>query len=227
MGRLRMLVVMLALALVGGIVPVRAQEQGVSLPPLVIPKSMRNQGVWTLNGRPVRVFQTRFESADRRHAVVHELADVTVFGQQLVAGRRRENIRYDGFRYMRVDNEATWTKTPLRNYQPGQDIFSSLGSYAITKEVEGVLTRLGPATFAGTPLTHYQFWVSDPDVNMEAGGQETEDYWISSDGRIHYTAYSVLPRVLGLDGMDNFEFVNWYDFDAPIVVAPPPASLVK
>ncbi|MDQ5854131.1 MAG: hypothetical protein M3380_19090, partial [Chloroflexota bacterium] len=102
MGRLRMLVLMVALALVGGsAVPVHAQEQGVSLPPLVIPKSMRNQGVWTVNGQPVRVFQTRFESADRYHGVTHELADVTVFGQQLVAGRMREIIRYDGFRYMR------------------------------------------------------------------------------------------------------------------------------
>lgn len=208
--------------------PLHAQEQGVSLPPLYSPKSWRNEGVRTLNGQPVLVFQSEAESADRYHAVRHDLATVTAAGQALVAGRVQEIVVYDGYRYVRLNNETTWTKTAIPNYKPGRtlnEVFTNI--FAVTGEHKGILSRLGPASVAGTPVTHYQYWITDRDFNVSEGGQEVEDYWLSSDGKMLMLGWSIHGSMLNLPDMEFSNYERRYDFDTPIVVGPPPADRIR
>src|SRR5690349_16268335 len=142
MRRLMIIFLMVALALTSvSAVPLHAQEQGVTLPQLVVPKSQRIQTLWTVNGQPVRVTHTDFESSDRAYTVVHELATVSALGQELVAGRVREFVTYDGVRYTRTD-ATTWTKTAIPNYHPGRSLIDVAGLLTLSGEAAGGLSRL-------------------------------------------------------------------------------------
>lgn len=201
-------------------VSLHAQERNVALPPLVAAKSQRIQTLWILNGQPVRVTRTDFESSDRAYTVVHELATVSVLGQDLVAGRVREFVTYDGARYTRMD-ATSWKKTTIPNYKPGRSLIEVAGLLTLSGEAAGVLSRLDPMTLGNTPVAHYQYWVTDPAWNTREGGQATEDLFVSGDNHLLGFGYNI-------HGDKEFSLlVMASDFDAPIVVGMPPADQIK
>ncbi len=209
--------------IVGGIVPVRAQEQGVKLPALAPFKTVRDTFIQTFNGRPLQVCQSEWESWNRVHGACRDLVTATTRDQELIAGILVEFVFYDGVHYQRVNDEVTWTASHDERYDPDlalTDMFFKV-NYA------AVLTRIGPANIGNIPTTQYQYWSLDKTFNEKVGGQAVYDLFLSAENYVISDVFSARGNIPGLGDGTLAQTWIYSDFDAPIVIAPPAAGQVR
>jgi hypothetical protein len=211
------------LALLAGPAPSQAQERVSELPALAPLRSARDQYVMAFNGRPLQVCQTAWESWNRAHGVCHDLVNLTLEDRQLVAGLVEEFIVYDGVRYTRLNDEATWRSEPDEAFDPDR----TLGDTLATPGYAAALTRIGPARVGAVATTHYQFWALDEELNERSGGQAVYDLFITAGGDVAQAQYSARGRIAGLGEGELADIWVYSEHNRPIAVAPPPAELIR
>lgn len=214
----------LLLALIGGgSMPVRAQEQGARLPALAPFRTMRDTFVQTFNGRPLQVCQSEWESWNRVHGACRDLVTATTREQELIAGMLVEFVFYDGTHYQRVNDEATWTASRDERYDP--DL--ALADAFFKVNYDAALTRIGAVDVGNIPTTQYQYWSLDKTLNKQVGGQAVYDLFLSAENRVISDVFSARGNIPGLGDGALAQTWVYADYDAPIVVAPPPAEQVR
>jgi hypothetical protein len=224
MRRLNIALTTLLLSLiVGGIVPVRAQEQGVELPALAPFKTVRDTFIQTFNGRPLQVCQSEWESWNRVHGACRDLVTATTRDQELIAGILVEFVFYDGVHYQRVNDEVTWTANRDERYDP--DL--ALADAFFKVNYAAVLTRIGPANIGNIPTIQYQYWSLDKSFNEKVGGQAVYDLFLSAENYVISDVFSARGNIPGLGNGTMAQTWIYSDFDAPIVIAPPAAGQVR
>lgn len=211
------------LVLLVGITPVQAREHSGTLPQLAPFTTMRDAFVQTFNVRPLQVCQSEWESWNRVHGVCQDLVTATTRDQELIAGMVVEFVFYDGVHFQRVNGEPTWMASRDEQYDP--DLTFEEAFFKIN--YDATLTEIGPAEVGNMPATQYQFWSRDEALNKQVGGQAVYDLFLSRENRVLSDVFSARGSIPGLgDGMLAQTWV-YSDFDAPIVVAPPPFEQVR
>jgi hypothetical protein len=184
---------------------------------------MRDTFVQTFNGRPLQVCQSEWESWNRVHGACQDLVSVTTNDQEFIAGMTVEFVFYDGVHFQRVNDETTWMASRDEQYDP--DLTFEEAFFKINYDAK--LTRIGPAEVGGIPATQYQFWSLDEALNEEVGGQAIYDLFLSNENRVLSDVFSARGSIAGLGDGTLAQTWVYSDFNAPIVVAPPPFEQVR
>lgn len=219
------LTVLIALGFASFATAARAQE--TALPALAELNSVRADYVSTFNGEPGVVCQEEWSSGSRYHSTCLDLvsAQYPEINVDLVAGRVREYVYYDGIFYSRVGDERTWEAQTDPSYDASITLNQRLFSGYLFPG-NAAVTTIGRTTVGILPATQYQFWSLDPDLNKASGGQFVYDVFISDQGFVlkdQSSSRGSFPMGEGeLAGI-----VTYKDFNSPIVVAPPPAESVR
>jgi hypothetical protein len=221
------LLVMVGAALAAGIMPVAAQER-VTEPPTLAP--IQSYHIWTyltFNDMPMGVCRGDVEGANRSHAVCRDLFTLAEGPipevPPLIAGQTFEAITYDGTFYGRLNEETTWTATPIEGYDPNLTLIQC----CFTFYPPAIITRIGAVDFEGTPTTHYQWWATDAAANTAHGGLMVYDQFVTADGRVvadQLHSRGTFP-ILGA-GQVSLRW-TYHDINTPITVSPPPADRVQ
>ncbi|NTU86270.1 MAG: hypothetical protein HGA45_44240 [Chloroflexales bacterium] len=218
MRRVGLAMLALLVALIGAsALPARAQEDSF-LQAIMPLSSVRYNFIYTYNGAPLVVCQAEFASANRSHQTCNEL--VTLADLDLVAGRVFEVVYYDGTRYQRANESTTWESSPT-DFDPQATLNDVLFSYYLYPS-DLTATKMGEVKISDTPTTHYQLWSHDSVRNESNGGQFVYDIFVSGPGYVLQDQENVRG--------ESFEFVKiwtYSDFNSPIVVSPPPDSMVQ
>ncbi len=217
------IVLVTLLLLILGTVPVQAQEQGGKLPELAAFTTMRDTFVQTFNGQPLQVCQSEWESWNRVHGTCHDLVTATTTDQELTAGMVVEFVFYDGVHFQRVNDETTWIASRDEQYDP--DLTFREAFFKIN--YDATFTQIGPAEVNNMPVTQYQFWSLDENLNTEVGGQAIYDLFLSNENRVLSDVFSARGSIPGLGDGTLAQTWVYSDFDAPIVVTPPPFEQVQ
>lgn len=221
------LLVMVGAALTTGLMPVAAQERVVEPPPLAPVQSYQVWTYLTFNDIPMGVCRENVAGANRRHGVCQDqmtLAEGPIPGvPPLIAGKTIEYIFYDGTGYDRVNDETTWTATPVEGYDPDLTLLQC----CFTFYPPAIITRIGAIDFQGTPTTHYQWWTTDKEANAAHGGLMVYDQFVTADGRVladQLHSRGTFP-ILGT-GQVSLRW-TYHDINTPLTVSPPPADRVR
>jgi hypothetical protein len=205
-------------ALGGVATPALAQDAS---PPALAPLgSVRDSAILLFNDRPLQVCQREWQSWNRVHGVCRDLATATIYDQRLIASTTVEFVLFDGTRYERVNDAASWTSAPDPEFAPDLPLGEAL--FGIDGEAQ--VTLVEPAEVAGAAATHVQRWLLDEAANEAAGGQVVYDHFVSPAGFVLKSHYSVRGAVPGLGEGALVEVRSFSDFNAPIVIAPPAAE---
>ncbi|HEU5015738.1 MAG TPA: hypothetical protein VFT66_24655 [Roseiflexaceae bacterium] len=222
MRRLPFVLVTLLLMVVG-ITPGQARAQGSELPKLAPFTTMRDTFIQTFNGQPLQVCQSEWESWNRVHGTCHDLVTATTTDQVLTAGMVVEFVFYDGVHFQRVNDETTWTASRDEQYDP--DLTFEEAFFKISYNAS--LTQIGPDEVGNMPVTHYQYWSLDETLNKNVGGQAIYDLFLSNENRVLSDVFSARGSIPGLGDGTLAQTWVYSDFNAPIVVAPPPFERVQ
>jgi hypothetical protein len=198
-----------------------AQEQGAALPELAPVNSMRSNTAWTFNGVPLMVCQGEWASWNRAHETCQFLSAVP--GSTLGAGDVMERVLYDGTRYVRINQDATWIASVDQSYRPEftiNDGFTNITFHA-------VLSRLGAVMVNNVATTQYQFWSVDEAFNEASGGQAVHDLFVSNDNYVVKTQFSRRGLIDGFGQGELAAVWVFSDFNTPLDVAPPPMEQVQ
>lgn len=208
--------VLSATFVVGSATPASAQ----SAPALQAINSARDRSVTTLNGTPVGVCETRWESANRYHQTCRDLVTATLplqGGLTYVAGNTYDFIYYDGTVYFRENAETRWDVTNDPTYSPDDTILSLVaGSLGLGAPNTG--TVVGTATVAGVQTVQLQFWLND----LIDGGRVVADLFIDQNGLVRSYASSYRT-----DNLNYQTIVTLQDLNTPITIAAPDAQSVN
>lgn len=204
-----------------------ASAQDTALPALAELTSVRVDYVSTFNGEPGIVCQDEWSSGGRYHSTCLDLvsAQYPEINVDLVAGRVREYVYYDGIFYSRVGDERTWDAQSDPTYDASITLNQRLfGGYLFPGNA--AVTTIGRTSVGSLPATQYQFWSLDPELNEASGGQFVYDVFVSDQGFVlkdQASSRGSFPMGEGeLAGIWAYK-----DFNSPITVTPPPAESVR
>lgn len=214
----RMLVLAIAVGALAGLAT-PAQAEDASPPQLAPLATVRDSALLLFGDRPLQVCQREWQSWNRVHGVCRDLATATLYDQRLIAGTTVEFVLFDGTRYERVNDAASWTASPDPDFAPDLP----LGEALFRIDERASVARVGPAPVGGVATTQYQYWVLDEQRNAQAGGQVVYDQFVSGEGHVLRAHVSVRGGVPGLGDGTLMEIRTFSDMNAPLTVAPPAA----
>ena len=217
----RLMSILFVIGLMLFAVPARAADVVSTLPELRWPASGRFEFAIAFEGSALLVSQTRFvvgrtPQEDQYHSVTRNLARPEALEEIVVGGRS----------YSRLTAETRWKSRP---YDPDQAFFNPRGEpLRMLPSGNATVIRVGDVNIAGAPTTQYQIPLDPKLTDVPTATAAKLDLFIGkNDGYLHKGQVTIrTPLEEGGPAGDFVYVYRVYDFNAPVVIGPPPADLI-